>query len=133
MSGTGWTATIAAVVAFALALYAIREAIGLKTAAERVGRWALLATAAGGGAMLVTVAATLVGALWVDDPIGLVIAAMPMRVVLTLGVVLGLACVVLGPVLRDAVFAVIRRKGGVLPEKAAEHEKPQPDLEDGGL
>lgn len=112
MSGVGWTAAIAAIVAFALALYAIREAISLKTPAERIGRWALLATAAGAGAMFVTVCATLVGALWSEDPIGLAIAALPMRVMLTLGVVLGLACVVVGPVLRSAVFAVIKRKGG---------------------
>ena len=30
MTGLAWTAAIAALVAFALALYAVREAIGLK-------------------------------------------------------------------------------------------------------
>lgn len=104
-------------VAFALAIYAVREAIGIKTPAERVGRWALLATAAGGGSMFVTVLATLVGAVWATDPIGLAIAALPMRVLVTFGVVLGLAAVVVGPVLRDAVFIVIRRKAGTPPPK----------------
>lgn len=109
-------AGIAALVAFALAIYALREAIGMKTPAERVGRWALLATAAGGGALLATVSATLVGAVWATDPIGLAIAALPMRVLVTFGVVLGLAAVVVGPVLRDAVFIVIRRKAGAPPK-----------------
>lgn len=109
------TGLIAALVAFALALYAVREAISLKPA-ERVGRWALLATAAVGGALLATVTATLIGAVWSEDPIGLAIAALPMRVLITFGVVVGLAAVVLGPVLRDAVFIVIRRKAGAPPK-----------------
>lgn len=121
---TATVAGIAAGVAFALALYAIREAIGLKNPADRLGRWALLATAAGGGSMFVTVLATLAGALWHDDPVGAAVSELPMRVLVTFGVVLGLASVVLGPVLKDTVFAVIRRKAKVIAPEAPPTDPP---------
>lgn len=117
-------AGVAAVVAFALALYAVREAIGLKSPAERIGRWALLATAAGGGALFVTVLATLAGAIWNDDPIGIAIAELPARVLVTFGVILGLAAVVLGPVLKDAVVLVIKRKVRVSEKPPEPPESP---------
>lgn len=109
-------AGIAAGIALALALYAVREAISLKTPAERVGRWALLAIAAGGGALVANVLATLVGAIaGTEDPVGIAIAELPSRVLVTFGVIAGLALVVLGPVLKDAVVSVIKRKAK-LPE-----------------
>lgn len=119
-------AGIAAVVAFALALYAVREAISLKTPAERIGRWALLTTAAGGGALLMNVSATLAGALWAGDPLGIAIAELPARVLVTLGVILGLAAVVLGPVLKDAVVLVIRRKAKAIVEKPPDPPEATP-------
>ena len=117
-------AGIGALVAFALALYALREAIAMEKSA-RIGRWVLLAAAAGGGALLLTVTATLIGAVWSADPIGHTIADLPMRVLVTYGVVLGLACVVLGPALRDAVLVVIRRRaGGGKPPKGDDDGQP---------
>lgn len=117
-------AGIAAGVAFALALYAVREAIGLKNPAERIGRWALLATAAGGGALFTTVLATLIGAIAHEDAIGVAIAELPMRVLVTFGVVLGLASVVIGPVLKDAVVSIVKRKTNTIAPTTPPADEP---------